>query len=252
MQDNLPSTLTERKLSNPKLLSVSLLFLAPLFILLLLPKAHEPVHEGKTLSQWLETLYPDQPSGLGLMHQPLTASLSSDQIKARKAIQVIGTNQLPSYLKMISRSRTSFETRWNAWLNKLSIKNKSLLLTTAETTRMRGALAIHALGPDALQMKPELLNLLSNYTFSTPSAHALASLGPEVVPDMLDPLAHTNAWIQICAVWVLAQNQTASRAIVTNLNALLRNPNAAFDRLPCGPSVRSAVNGPGSPIHFTR
>lgn len=206
-------------------------FIAGGFVLILLlsgilySRLSEPRYNGRTVSEWLEILYAYN-TPLGLNYDQLTNTFRAQQLEAYRAIQNIGTNQLPDYLEMMHYSESPLSATLKLWLNKLPMVH--FRLTSFEPTRMRGALAIHALGSQALAVKPELVNTMTNDGSPFPAAYALAGLGPEVLPDMVPMLSHSNDWVRNCAIWVLAQNGKASRNVVTNLESFLRNSNAGI------------------------
>src|SRR5437870_12631878 len=89
--------------------------IAPLFSLLLLPvigvtawqvlRPREPSYQGKPLSVWLEGYNPYRTSDSGvLVEQP-------EWRKADESVRHLGTNAIPTLLKMLRARDTAFKTR---------------------------------------------------------------------------------------------------------------------------------------------
>ncbi len=216
-----------RRLGLPRVAWVILggVVLVLLVVLLSSGSENDPVFEGKRLSRWLSQL---RPNTGGISHRPLAEFAEDDEaVRAgRRAVQALGPELIPRYVEMLRWEPSAFDLKWTRWADKWGLP-RTLFATDDEAVRMQGAMAIHALGTNALRAKPELLTLLTNHMTASAAAHALAGLGPSVLPEVVPHVQHPNGWIQCSAAFVMAQNEAAARPWVTNLNPIVNGPSSA-------------------------
>ena len=143
------------------LLSVAVL--AGLAFVLLAPR--EPSYHGKPLSRWLEDLTP--PSRIiSTTGQPNNAPWASFQNfgaaheQAAEAVRQMGTNAIPSLIRILRGSDVWQRDQWKLKLNTL-LSKQSLLAWRASPPRSRhnsAFVALQVLGPAAIQPLAELLS----------------------------------------------------------------------------------------------
>src|SRR5207247_1668570 len=116
-------------------------------LLLALLRPREPVHQGKTLSEWLENLDKEMPN----------SNYVGTNGPAATAIQQIGTNAIP-YLRQMLNARDS---RLKAKLITLSSKQTFVKthITRADDWRRRAAFATFVLGQRGSPLLPQIMSL---------------------------------------------------------------------------------------------
>ena len=140
--------------------------------------SREPVHKGKTWSQWLEEADYGKPEAV--------------RREAEAAIREIGTNMLPRLLADLRPSGSVLKWRLRSLLQRQTLVK--LKFTTPDERCRRAYWGIHALGPAAKPIAPDLVRL-----FEANPGYALgayASIGPEAIPVLTRALTHTNEWVR--------------------------------------------------------
>jgi len=178
-------------------------------VALILFNASEPVHKGKTWSQWLEEADYGKPD--------------ATRTEAATAIRQIGTNMLPRLLSDLRPSGSRLKWQVMRLLQRQSVVK--LKFTTPDERCRRAYWGIHALGPAAKPIAPELIRI-----FDANPGYALgayASIGPESIPVLTQALTHTNQWVRwnaASALWNFTPADT--RDAVPLLMAGLGDTNA--------------------------
>lgn len=138
----------------------------------------EPVHKGKTWSQWLEEVDYGKPDAV--------------RKEARNAIREIGTKLLPRLAADLQPNGSPLKWRVISLIQRQTLVN--LRFTTLDQRSRRAYWAIHALGQSAKPIAPELLRLFEvNPGYAV---GAYAAIGPEAIPALTQALTHTNDWVR--------------------------------------------------------
>jgi HEAT repeat protein len=196
---------SSRNLHNPAVRKTRRYLLAALLIailavaaLLLLRPDPEPLYEGKPLTYWLRGFDP--------------GSTPSAQENAREAVQQLGTNALPTLLRLLRTKDSQFK------LELLQLANKQHLINikwrTAWTGYNETVRAFRCLGPLSRPAVPQLIQIYRE-RLSNPSgrdeliiAQVFGAIGPaasDAVPQLIQAATDTNhPVIRLYAVGALA------------------------------------------------
>ena len=139
MNEEVPSNAPDSKLKRPVMptrLRITL-WSGVLIAMIFWCFPDEPMHEGLTLSQWMEDI---------------------DAPLAGQAIVQAGTNGIPVYLKLLSAERSQFKDAMIYPLNKLPLAE--IAPFTPEERQRAAFYAFHTLGTNARPAYPVLLELL--------------------------------------------------------------------------------------------
>jgi hypothetical protein len=152
-----------------------LLLLAAVFAGWLLKRPHEPEYHGRRLSDWL-----DDYNRASTWDKPETAA----------ALRAMGTNCLPFLLARIKHN----PPRFGAKLVTLLSKQQLLKLPFYGVDRYRSAsiVALHALGPQAAPLCPDLLELTRDPRASWYATMSLLAIGTNSVPFLEAACQNTN------------------------------------------------------------
>ena len=179
----------------PKRRQILLLLAAGLLVFVLwalLARNREPSFQGRSLTQWLTICQMRWPDGV-----------KPNQIEqAEQAVRHIGTNALPHYLKCIAYEPAPWQKSLSRLIDRLPdpLRGNHLAasLTYSGTSLEHASLAslgFELLGPQAVPAIPELTSLLhstNSLGVRRQAAFALASIGKEGLPPLLEALANTN------------------------------------------------------------
>jgi hypothetical protein len=187
----------------------------------------EPTYQGKSLSLLLRNYALGQNSGI------------EERVEARKqaesAVRKIGTNAIPTLLKMLSKKDSpavsGLVELWRRYLYSLPlwIRYPSWYRNQAAVLNDEAVLGFEILGADAQGAVPALVTLYDQNVsprsqFAT--SRALNAIGPEAqrtaIPSFLRAAASSNAPVREVAVWALygvdVQNQQVVPALVNALS----------------------------------
>ena len=160
-------------------------------------REREPVFEGKPLSYWLHEYSATMVAGAIPRTEP---DLAARNEKAVKAVRVIGTNAIPSLLKMLRAKDSTFIRKLHDWARIVKISNDS-----ASDRNDAGADGFVILGAAAQNAVPRIAEIFEeNISPSSvvAAASALCAIGPSAsaaVPSLLrgatnsDPVVRLNA-----------------------------------------------------------
>jgi hypothetical protein len=165
----------------------------------------EPMHDGLTLSEWLENR--------------IVGAQSAE------AITQIGTNGIPIYLKMLEAKDSEFKTKLIKQLNKLPLVEFDPF--TASDRQQAAIWALKTLGTNALPAYPTLLNMLKQDICPTAIHDALMAISPEDESATQFALNHSNPLVRLSTVnyYDRRRYQFDSIAIpVDDLLPVLRDP----------------------------
>ena len=224
-------------------------------------REREPVHQCRSLSKWLEG-YTPLPGIFGLGDGTIlligagggVQSYQNDSTKVDAAVRQIGTNALPTLFRMLRAKDSAlrlklmrFAQRHTRTGTKLSHTRDGRLYyrtvrrgievnpTPSETLNFRAVAAFRALGSDASNAVPELIEMYKQTPGSGPwgPGAALTAIGPaagEAIPSLLLNVGNTNAGAREIAVRALGQIHPQSQLVVPVLIAALHDPASEVQR----------------------
>lgn len=144
---------------------------------------HEPVYEGKSLSFWLERYESTEIAG----------ATSQEHFQAEQAVRHIGTNALPTFLRLLRARDHRLTVRFGEWLARQNLVK--IHLFAAAQKNFLAASGFEILGREARQSVPDLIKIfdanLSDFS-RTETARALGCIGPAAkpaIPSLLNGLA---------------------------------------------------------------
>ena len=173
-------------------------------------RPREPVYQGRRLSAWLRDmgLYP--------------AKYRHD---AEEAVRQIGTNSLPTLLKLLAAK--------DSFLKKLTLASLAKMhplirvdWPSAQDLHVRAMLAFHVLGPEAKAAIPALTDLLKHPETAPSAARALMSIGPDAVLPLVRALTNENRIVRRTAAFGLGQIRSAETAVTLALVKSLKDADA--------------------------
>jgi hypothetical protein len=158
-----------------KIVVAVLVLLVAVFAGWLLTRPHEPEYQGRRLSDWLDDY--NQASTWDI---PETAA----------AIRAMGTNCLPFLFACIKRKPSPLKAK----LVMLLSKQQLLKLPFYGVNRFRypSIIALHALGPQAVPLCPDLVELAKNPYASWWATMSLLAIGTNAVPFLEAACQNTN------------------------------------------------------------
>ena len=185
----------------------------------------EPVYQGKPLGFWLQ----GYDSGCyNLTHPRGPSPPTWDQ--ANEAIRQIGTNAIPTLLRMLQQPDSKFKTMIVPLLSKQHWINLPFIVFDRNFMAYD---ALVALGPEAGNAVPRLIEISKN----DPSAFAqqgvpaiLGYIGPaarSAIPQLLPGITHTNLIVRNNAFFALRRIHAESSLVVPALIRCLNNPDTA-------------------------
>ena len=153
-------------------------------VVCVLVKDSEPSYNGKTLTQWLVDI------------QKLGINDRAKYNECRDAIYTIGTNAIPSLIRMVDRTDSPLKVKavqflGPKWSDKLKIRK-------ADYYRSKATFGFSALREKSAPSVPALIVLLHSRKRDVQAAAAecLSDIGPEAgsaTADLVDLLHHSNA-----------------------------------------------------------
>ena len=184
-------------------------------------REREPVYQGKPLSVWLEGYTPDPKDHRPLVEQPQWKH-------ADAAVRALGTNAIPSLLRML-RAR---DTPLKLTLVRLARKQRLFKIsqTSAGELNMRASEAFGSLGENASNSVPALIQIYEeNRSEASQNAVVLAlgSIGPaagEAVRCLLGTVERSDFAIRHNAVGALGEIHAQPRLVVPVLAKALGDP----------------------------
>ncbi len=161
-------------------------------------RSHQPVYNGKPLSEWLSELTEDKNNPYDTRDQ------------AQEAIRQIGTNALPFLLKEIS----DLGELWQK-VGATNFSNSK----EAETRLFNVHVAFKTLGPIAKPAVPALVDLLNGAYTAFPAAFALTQIDPQAASVALtQALTNKIIYVRIAAAGYLFE-------VRSNADIVLAMPN---------------------------
>ena len=170
-----------------RILFVSALLVFAFGLVLFVRPRNEPQYQGRYLSEWMKDLIP----------QPNSAN-AKVEAAARRAIEEIGTNGLPTYLAWLSREPPPWKKSVFSKLPLRLKQNRWLADWLVLSGNRRQQLAIQGfviLGTNAAAAIPELSSLMRNRTnanLCSQASFAPASIGPASIPALRSAFADSQ------------------------------------------------------------
>ncbi len=172
----------------------------------------EPVYQGKRLRVWLAGY----------------SGTNRDRQVTDEAVRHIGTNAIPTLLKMLRAHDSPLESKLLFW----ATRYRALVIhyTNPSVLNDHAFMAFQALGPEAASAVPELIKILEqNVSRSSESytARTLAVIGPgakAAVPLLMREATSTNLTDHSDALWALGQIHADPDKAVPILISALGNP----------------------------
>jgi hypothetical protein len=190
------------------------------FILALLGgSSNEPVYQGKTLSLWLDDYFQSRWTS----HDPVTRT------NAEEAVRQIGTNAIPTLLKMIKAQNPSpvmfklMELARNRRLEKL------LYPRSAFQRHVQALEAFRILNTNAACAVPELISISDEPRYPTSQEYAmraLGSIGPDAkpaIPVLLKNFTNMNANVRGAALTAFCAVEVNANMVVPAIKGMLKD-----------------------------
>ena len=149
----------------------------------------EPSYQGKRLTEWL----------LAGANDGKFAPASTKQ--SREAIRAIGTNGLPTLIRLIQVKDSAVKRTLMSWAEKQSLVE--FHFQPAWTRQGYAVEGFLTLGPEGKEAIPALAKLLQDTDLAGNAAVCLAAIGPEAVPILRHELGSTNALIRYACLGAL-------------------------------------------------
>jgi HEAT repeat protein len=164
----------------------------------------EPVYQGKSLSLWLRSY-----------------NLDGDSPEVDDAVRMMGTNVIPTLLGMLQAE----DSRLRQALAALGFH-----YPPAEAQHMRAEKGLSALGADASNAVPALIEIYEQNTSPTArraAANALVEIGPtakQAIPALIKSATSTNSEVRAFALYTLGRMALEPELVDPVLIRALRDP----------------------------
>ena len=170
------------------------------------------IYEGRNLDAWLE-MYIGSPEG------------GADELKAERAVRIIGTNALSVYIEWLGKTNSVLKARAIALIRKQSVFHFNIY--DDDEHRLMARFGLGILGSETAPAVPALIDLLKNTDDSEAQGEvvmALGRIGPvadAAVPALIQCLNGTNRFAALFVPDTLAAIHThtelAAPALVQDL-----------------------------------
>jgi hypothetical protein len=198
------------------------LVIVGVFILALLGgNSSEPVYQGKTLSLWLDDYFHSRWTS----HDPVARK------NAEEAVRQIGTNAIPTLLKMMRAQNPSPRVLKLLELDRSRRLAKILYPRSAFQRHDQALEAFRILNTNAACAVPELIEICddSRYPTSQESAMgALAQIGPAAkaaIPVLLRNFTNKNARLRAEGLTAFCAIEGDANIVVPAIKGMLKDPN---------------------------
>lgn len=196
----------------------------------------EPIYRGKPMTYWLDAFGSNQ----GFEVQ------TAERVQLDAAMHAVGTNAIPTLLRMMRVQDSSLKLAMLALLRKQHLIKVNHV--AASTRRFEASQGFEILGPQAAGSVPDLIAIF-NHAPEPETAEVFGWVGPEArtaVPSLIHGLSEQNSQVRHMCLWSLGRIHALPDGVVPALiNALndpvLMNQITAVNALGCyGPDARSA------------
>jgi HEAT repeat protein len=203
---------------------------AGLVVYALLFRDREPSYDGRRLSAWISDL--DSAGG---------PTKPDQQDRAEHAVRQIGTNAVPYLLTWIRYRRPWWRDRATATIGRLSdslqigrlphrLQNSWLLQDHAEARADSALKAFVALGPLAKEAVLDLVKLMrdpAEEDDARRATEALAFLGEEALPPLVETLTNQQATLRYLVAWAIGNMGVQARPAIPALLSCLNDKDVA-------------------------
>ena len=208
--------MSKRRAIGVGLLCVSLFAGAVLFAL---RQPSEPVWQGRTLSEWMEQHTPSSganpPYGSPGWHV------------ADKAIKEIGTNGIPTLLRMVAATEDDLRPR----LRRLAKKQRFIPIKYRHASELNreAEYAFELLGTNAASAVPGLIRIYQQARSFDSQMYAALSLGhlgktaESALPALISNFTHTNDQVRFYAASAVANIRANPHLVVPALRSMLKD-----------------------------
>ena len=206
-----------RAITGAVILGVLFTIVLALFVSRIL-EPQEPVYAGKTLSEWVANRSVSQSN----VRTGVTVTNETD-----RAIREIGTNGIPTLLKMVRAKDSGFKKAWMrllAWQRLVKVRFREASDLQADATYAFGVL-----GSNAVSAVPELIGVHQTSKSLAARTYAAFSLGEigrgaEVaVPVLIKDFASTNPGVRRNSVVAVENIGGDSKVVVPALRGVLED-----------------------------
>jgi HEAT repeats len=187
----------------------------------------EPVYQGKTLSLWLDDYYNSSYSSGTRRYDPAAVKA------AEEAVRQIGTNGIPTLLRMIKAQNPSPVMRKVLGFARNRRLEEKLYPRSAFQRHLEASFAFRILRTNAACAVPELIRICKEPRYPTSqasAADALGDVGPAAkaaIPLLLRHFTHTNAEVRIFAVSAVHRIGGDPSIVVPAMKRMLKDPEGA-------------------------
>jgi hypothetical protein len=177
-------------------------------------RAPEPVYQGRPLSDWLARLY--------------TGTDEQARNEATVAVRRIGTNAIPTLLRMLRAHDSPLKTRLLQWARQHNIVHSRYADPRAQNVAARYGFL--TLGPSGIGAVPELSKILDqklSWDSEFWTANSLADMGPgakEAVPALLRLAMSRDDVLRGAAMNALREIRANPDAVVPAMTKALHDP----------------------------
>lgn len=177
-------------------------------------RPREPVFEGKPLSFWLQG------------YDPIQGTEPGNQ-KADEVLSQVGTNAIPTLLRMLSTGDPPFIVKLKALVRRqhfISFRRRA-----ASNQHFQAVKAFQRLGPSARGAVPALIEIYEQNLSAASqieTAHALGSIGPPAspaIPALLRGMTNIDANVRCGTAFVLSQIHAEPALVVPVLTNSLHD-----------------------------
>jgi hypothetical protein len=177
-------------------------------------RPQEPVYQGKPLSSWLIA--------------STTTGTPQAQEQANAAVRQVGTNALPTLLRMLRVKDSPLKVKLMALADKQHVVK--IRYTSAEKWNVAAFHAFLALGTNAQSAAPALPEIANENISHASRAYAISALGAigppasEALPSLFRWATNADADVRFSAFWSLAEIGAELDRVVPLLTNALRDP----------------------------
>jgi HEAT repeat protein len=185
-------------------------------------RRREPVYQGKRLSSWLEAYRLHGVAGVE------TWQVRAEQQKADEAVRQVGTNALPTLLRMLRAKDSALKVKLIGLAQRQHFVR--IKYTPAEELNYRACWSFGVLRAKARSALPALIEIANeNICPSRYVVTVLDSVGPsaeEAVPLMLRWATNADPWVRCQAVFALGSLHAEPDRVVPVLTNALHDPSS--------------------------
>lgn len=169
-----------------------------------LGKASEPTYHGKSVSVWAEAFFQESATGFD----------TSRGGKEADAIHEIGTNAVPSLLRMARSKDSQLKSYFVYYAQKQSLI--PIHYTPSFMRNQQSVGGFVALGVLVEGAIPELARLVNDPYHAEAAAESLAGISPKALRPLLNAITNQNAIVRAAAAGALGEGLTTNWMVCVN------------------------------------